>query len=160
MVYKVNRYVITLLLLFPRIALCSSEVYKYTDHEGNTVYSDKPPVEATDSQRVVLQPVARASEVVFARNRAKRLLAAEQALVRRLNERAVRRDELRNALAALKDTERTLEISKEALPDELQRLRGGGVRLRDEYYARIGRLEARVADARSDVRHARLNLKH
>ena len=69
--------VLGLVLLAPS-ALADSEIYKWTDEEGNVHYSDCPPPPSCDAETIQAEPEPDPSEVRKAQERLERMLVEQE----------------------------------------------------------------------------------
>ena len=66
------------LVLLAFSALADSEIYKWTDEEGNVHYSDCPPPPSCDAETIQAQPEPDPSEVRKAQNRLDQMLEEQE----------------------------------------------------------------------------------
>lgn len=122
-----NKMLLLILCLLPSVA--TAEIYKYTDENGITRYSDKPPVNKNATTIDVKKPVpapAKTPEQIELEKQAE-ALAKERAIFKEHNDKAIADREEREHQAKIRaQEEANSKFSGCKLADQLKFLRQGG----------------------------------
>lgn len=138
-------------------AVQAQEIYKSVDANGAVLYSAHPQPGAVSSSVVPIQQLTPEQ-----RRAARRLLRQDRRFDARLDASFARHErewrtadrEVTAALQALQRAEHALEAGRAPRAGERLGNVGGGTRLTQEYFDRLGALESRVREARARVDRA------
>lgn len=143
-------------LLFTSLAQAQTTIYKWTGTDGVTSYSQTPPEEGRshDVQVITVETLPLEQQQA-----ARRMLAHMErkadAQATTIRNRYAQADQ--NVAKALKDLQRgenELRAGSQTHGSDFIRNVGGGTRLRESYFQRVTRLEAKVKDARQALDEA------
>ncbi len=152
----------------------AESVYRYTDEEGKTIYTDSPPSESADVKQVPVPPPPNEKDVQKAKQRHQKMLrdlavekqrktGAQRGREQRINTQISFREqltkELETARGKLERAEKALKEGETPRPGERIGTVYGTSRLRPEYFERIKGLQQRVDIARTKVEQAEHNLR-
>jgi multidrug efflux pump subunit AcrA (membrane-fusion protein) len=145
--------VITLLSL---PVLSVGEVYRSVDEAGNVTYTDTPPEEGAQVERVELPPPPSPERLRQSEQRHQEILrAAEKSKIERQQQRVEREANISQARNELAEAEARLEQAKIIQDEDRQNLSGGKRRIHPDYFARVKKAEAEVEAARKKLREVR-----
>lgn len=139
---------LSLLLLVPVAG--AATIYKYTDAQGNVVFSDDPPPDATNIEAVPLAPLPTEQE-----RREAEAQAAEQREAAGLDEAQIKAAAREKRLAAeqrLGEALDALDSAQVQQPDDWQHLADGHKELKESYFERVDKAQRAVEQARKDIR--------
>lgn len=139
---------ILLTLVLPGL-VSSGEVYRTVDESGQVIFSDTPPANATDMERIPLTPGPSAASVRKAEAREEAIRRELESIkTQREQQQRERVDRLSQAKQELAEAEARLIASKEFREGDRQSLAGGKSRIRPEYFQRVEEAEEAVEAAR------------
>lgn len=141
--------IITCIVAFTCLSMSAQagdKVYKWVAEDGTVIYSDVPPPgDIAEELELPEQPEPTAPSPSTQRQLQRQ---AEQ-IDKRIEQRIAKRDavlkELDEVRAQIARLKQALDEGKEPQPGEIQRLVGGGTRLKPSYFERIERQEKELA---------------
>lgn len=137
-----------LTLALPSLA-SGGEVYRMVDESGQVIFTDTPPSNATDMERIPLPPGPSAASVREAEAREEAIRRELESIeTQREKKQKDRASRLSQAEKELAEAEARLISSKEFKEGDRQTFVGGKSRIRPEYFQRVKEAEEAVETAR------------
>jgi chaperonin cofactor prefoldin len=142
------------ILLLP-LAL-QAEVYRTVDEQGNVTYTDTPPANSSEAEKVDIQPGPSQESIsdTMQRNRAIRK-AMEEAQEKRLEKEVSREERIKKAEEAVEEAKQRLAEMEKLDEDDRQYLQGGKSYIRPDYYERIRKARKALEEAKKRLRKMR-----
>ncbi|MBW9257317.1 MAG: DUF4124 domain-containing protein [Candidatus Thiodiazotropha sp. (ex. Lucinisca nassula)] len=145
---------VTVVLLLP--LTLTAEVYRTVDEDGNVTYTDTPPADPQNVERVEIQPGPSEESIsdTMERNRAIRK-AMEEVQEKRLEKSTARKDRVSKAEQEVEEAEKQLSAMEELGDDDRQQLQGGKSYIRPEYFERVKKAQRELDEAKKRLKKIR-----
>jgi DNA repair exonuclease SbcCD ATPase subunit len=145
---------VTVVLVLP--LTLGAEVYRTVDEQGNITYTDSPPADPKQVEKVEIQPGPSEESIsdTMERNRAIRK-AMEKAQEKRLEKSTERQDRLAKAEEDVEKAKKQLAAMEELGEDDRQHLQGGKSYIRPEYFERVKKAQRELDEAKKRLKKIR-----
>ncbi len=155
MLHPINLCLLFSLCSWPAMSL-AAEIYRMVDESGQVIFTDSPPKDASQVERVDLPPGPSPGSIRAAETRNKAIREQlKQVQKQRSRQTRSRNERIQQAERKLAEAELRLTEAKTLKDEDRQSLAGGKRRIRPEYFEKIKKAEEAVEAAKKNLQKVR-----
>jgi hypothetical protein len=148
-------YLIFLGLIVVSISI-QAEIFQSVDENGNVVFTDSPPADATNVEKVEIDPAPSQESIsdTMERNQAIRK-ALDEAQEKRLEKQTTKQARLDKAIKDVEEAKKRVAEAEKIGADDRQALQGGKSIIRPEHFENLKKVQKELEAAKKRLKEIR-----